>query len=310
MMVVARWVVSLNLLALIGCASVFDPDASLASAPFRIESGGRIVVDTIVNDAGPFGFALDTGASISVAFDELRASLGIDVIEGRDVIIHGAAASRTFPLVNVARIAVGDERWDDALLVGMSRHPETGSSIDGILGIDFLRRYAVGFSSRERIVRLYPPEMLAERSYRGWVTIPLTARRVGSGGASLYYLDVALAGRDVQAMFDLGSGVNLMNWRAARLLGAEPGSAATASRRTVVGAIDAAPDAALLRDVGVRTRSVDWGKATFAVSDLAIYDTLSLGDIPAAILGARLFTQRDFIIDFRRHRLLVSTSER
>jgi hypothetical protein len=46
----------------------------------------------------------------------------------------------------------------------------------------------------------------------------------------------------------------------------------------------------------------------FTVGDLEIFKAFMLSDSPAAILGAGLFTQRDFIIDFARSRLLVNVA--
>jgi hypothetical protein len=44
------------------------------------------------------------------------------------------------------------------------------------------------------------------------------------------------------------------------------------------------------------------------IADLEIFETFMLGDSPAAILGASLFTRRDFFIDFVRSRLLVNVA--
>ena len=59
------------------------------------------------------------------------------------------------------------------------------SGIDGILGVDFLRRYAVGFSTRDRVIRLYPPDLVARRNYRGWTSVPLEPEYIGDSGAAL-----------------------------------------------------------------------------------------------------------------------------
>ena len=46
----------------------------------------------------------------------------------------------------------------------------------------------------------------------------------------------------------------------------------------------------------------------FSIADLELFETLMLRDSPAVILGAGLFTQRDFVIDFVRNRLLVKVA--
>ncbi len=81
-----------------GCASVLDEDGALAIARYGIEEDGRIVVDARVNGQGPFNFALDTGASISVVFDRLSDELGLQPVPGKTLMIHGILASGQVPI--------------------------------------------------------------------------------------------------------------------------------------------------------------------------------------------------------------------
>ncbi|MEM7280470.1 MAG: hypothetical protein AAF438_02390 [Pseudomonadota bacterium] len=56
---------------LLGCATVLDQDGAVAIAPYHLRDAGRIVVEVTVNGKGPFEFALDTAASISVVFEDI-----------------------------------------------------------------------------------------------------------------------------------------------------------------------------------------------------------------------------------------------
>ena len=69
------------------------------------------------------------------------------------------------------------------------------------------------------------------------------------------------------------------------------------------------PIAARLRSKLVKTANIRWRNETFAIADLKIFSTLDREDRPTAILGVGLFTQRDFIIDFERNRLLVNVAK-
>lgn len=88
-----------------GCASVLDEDGALAIAPYDIKENGRIVIEAQVNGQGPFAFALDTGASISAVFDEIREKLVLEPVPGKEVTIHGIVAAGKFPLLSVNRLA-------------------------------------------------------------------------------------------------------------------------------------------------------------------------------------------------------------
>ena len=296
------------LIWLCGCANILDQDAALATTPYYIEDSGRIVIEATVNGRGPFEFALDTATSISVIFDELQRLLDIEPLEGQEVIIHGAVASKRFPLIRAERISVGPEAWTGPRIAAMPRTAETGSSIDEILGIDFLRRYAVGFSNQNRVVRLYAPDLLRHESYRGWSAIPLSPRRVGTTNASLYFFDIGIRRRQIRSVFDLGAGLNILNWHAAKSFGATPISDRAQVDKSIIGVIKSTREVAAFEAEAVTTGTVKWHNETFSIADLAIFETLALSAGPAAIVGAGMFTQRDFVIDFVRNRLLVNVA--
>lgn len=285
---------------------MLDEDGALAIAPYDIEKDGRIVVEARVDDQGPFTFALDTGASISVVFDELRNELSLEPVPGKSVMIHGMLASGKFPLVSIGRLSLGREIWADPRIASLPGETPVSAGIDGILGVDFLRRYAVGFSTRDRVIRLYPPDLLGHRNYRGWASVPLEVEHFGYGGAALYFFEVEVAGQKIPAVFDLGSGLNIINWAAARSLGIDPGELRDVEMLS--GAIESVPVAARFRVAEVITGRVLWRDEDFTVADLEIFKTLMRDVTPFALLGAGLFVQRDFIIDFARDRLLVKVA--
>jgi len=293
---------------LTGCASTLDQDNALAVVPYHIVNDGRIVVDVRVNDQGPYAFALDTGASISVIFEELQKEIGLEPFAARSVIVHSLFASEKFPLLDVGRLQLGQETWAEPRIVALPGETDAASLIDGVLGIDFLRQYAVGFSAKDNAVRLYSPDIVRDRSYRGWAVVPLTPKSIGKGRASLYFFDVTINGRTVMALFDLGAGVNLINWPAARELHLKPLD--RTADEMLSGAVKSAPIEAELRAKEVKTAGIRWRNEMFLIADLEIFSVLQQDDRPLVILGSRLFNQRDFIIDFVRNRLLVKNSMR
>ncbi len=309
MKIVKSIVKALTLLAALlvsGCASVLDEDGALAMVPYLISDDGFIVIEASVNQKGPFSLALDSGASVSSIFNPLRAELGLDPVPGQLAIVHGAVAKGEFQVLDVDQIAIGNERWINPRVVSLPGKMLASVGIEGLLGIDFLRQYAVGFSARERVIRLYPPERVEQGSYQGWASIPLRAETIGKGGPALYFFDVEVDGHEISAAFDLGAGLNLMNWAGAKSLGAS--LARKRSRQEFSGALESMPIAALLKSNTVKTANVRWKNEVFSVADLELFATLGRGDRPTAILGVGLFTQRDFIIDLVRNRLLIRTS--
>ena len=285
------------------CATKLDQDGALAIAPYHLLDDGRIVVETRVNDQGPFDFALDTGSSITIIFDDLRNELELESVPGLSATVHGAVASGEFPLFNINHFQVGREVWADARIVSLPGETAAADKLDGILGIDFLRRYAVGFSAEDRVLRLYPPDLVQERSYQGWASVPLELVNIGEIDTALYFFEIEIRGQKMPALFDLGAGTNMMNWPAARSLGLAP----VGRKRDEIlsGALESTPIVGRYNAAEVRTARIRWRNEVFAVADLEIFATLRYVDSPLAILGSGLFNQRDFVIDFVQNRLLV-----
>ena len=293
-----------------GCASVLNITDARTTVPCQFERNGRIVVPVMVNGAGPFRFALDTGATISVVFESLQKQLELPVVPGKGTLIRGVAASQRVALVQVDRMTVGDEVWTDTALAVLPGRTSASRSIDGILGTDFLQQYAVGFFADENVVRLYDPQVVAERGYYGWSNIRLTPRRIGSTRGALFFFHVKVGDDRIPAVFDLGASLNLVNGATVDKLDIRRDDLTRVFR--YAGALKTIPISAVFRVDRVATARVWWEDELFAVADLEIFSALIENNGPVAILGAGLFTQRDFIVDFVRRRLLinVSTEER
>jgi len=290
-----------------GCATTLDLDGALTVVPYRIESDGRIVVTAAVNGAGPFEFIVDSAASISSVFDGLSDQLSLETIPGQVVRVRGVVASGEFPLLDVDHLTFGTETWDTPRIVLLPSNTEAHGGLDGVLGVDFLSRYAVFFSAGDRVIRLYPPELVATQSYWGWSSIPLTVRSISRDGPAIYVIDIEIDGHAIPAVFDLGAGVNMINWKGARSLGIRRSLAR--DRLIIAGAIDTMKILARLDARVVTTAGIRWRNESFAIADLEIFETLMIADRPTAILSAQLFTQRDFIIDFQRNRLLIKVGQ-
>ena len=291
-----------------GCADqlILDDDGALVVIPHQLGSQGRIIVHATINDRGPFRFALDTGASISVIFDKTQEDAGLELLAGEQVLIHGMIGSGRFPLTTVDELKIGNESWRDARIAILPANNPVAAEVHGILGVDFLSRYAVGVSAKERVVRLYPPALVRDRSYNGWHSIPLQKLQVGLGTAYAYSINVHINKIAIPAILDLGAGFNLMNWRAASAINVKPKG--TISRKVIHGAVEDARIVAELDVQELRIENLHWRHRTFFISQYSIFEVLDLENKPAAIVGPGFFKDRDFVIDFVRSRLLIRSS--
>ena len=297
----------LSCLAVSGCASelVLDTERALAVIPRQISDTGHIVVETTLNGLGPFRFAIDTGASISVIYEHARAKVGIEPLPNARVHVFGISGSGQYPLARVAEIRVGDELWKDARVTLLPDTTAIGARVDGILGVDFLSRYAVLYSQTERVLLLYPKELVADRAYLGWDSVPLRELRVGDGNVAVLVLDMHIDAERIATVFDLGATASLMNRRGARALNILVRKPRVAPE--MEGVSGGTEVLAELRVSQLRINNSTWRNRIFLVGEFPVFQTLGLDRQPAAIAGADLFGERDFIVDFTRRRLLVKS---
>jgi hypothetical protein len=288
---------------LAACAQPLIVERSLATLPYQVEPGGRIVVEVRVNDRGPYRFAIDTAATGSFAFSRMVTELGLEPIPGITSTVYGAVATGSFPVIAVDRLEIGGEIWENAQLTALPGRTNATSTLDGILGADFLRRYSVGFSVRTNTANIYRPETIAERSYRGWTAIRTDPRFFGASQEPLRYIEIELEGESLFALLDLGSGISILNSEAVRNF--ELRAVGGSDESVFSGAIENLPLIARLTTQRVRTGLISWRNENFLIGDFEIFETLRSTETPLAILGSGLFHQRDFIVDFTHERLLV-----
>lgn len=297
----------LPFLSLCGCAAVLNEDDALTAVPYQIGRGGHVIVEAYVNHEGPFAFACDTGASISVVTTEARDVSGLEPLPESYVSIQGLVASGRYPLSIAESIRVGSESWADSRIAIIPGAVAADMGLDGILGTDFLGRYSVGLTFKDKTLRLYDPVLTRDRSYRGWNTVPLRPLRLGEASAVVYAIDLTIGSRIIPALFDLGATSNIMNWRAARALNVRPLRSRSGDKLS--GALDSVPVRAELELELVKTAGMHWRNRTFVIADFPVFEALDLLNRPMAIVGTDIFGGRDLVIDFERNRLLVKVPD-
>lgn len=290
-----------------GCAGelVLEKDGALALIPYQPTESGHIVVETMLNGVGPFDFALDTGASISVVFDGALRQASLKPATTGQVRVQGLTGAGTYPVAVIDRLQVGSETWDSARFALLPGHGSAGGQLDGVLGIDFMSRYAVSYSRQDRVIRLFSRELVRERSYTGWHSIPLYELRITEGNVTAFAFDMFIGGERIPTMFDLGSSANLMNRQAAKSFGIRPRR--SRSGEGVSGAVGASIQATELFVWQPRIADIRWHRSSFLIADFPIFEVLDLHKRPAAIAGTSLLEGRDFVIDFAGRRLLVTS---
>ena len=146
----------------------------VARVPFEM-NGNSLYLQVRINGSEPRWFVLDTGAGVTVLNDTTVRSLGLKA--GRGGTLRGAGGVAQSVGVRGLTLDVGGAVVADVNVAALplaQLENAAGRAIDGILGVDFFRRYVVEIDYETRLLTAYDP---AAYSYAGrGETLPLTFR--------------------------------------------------------------------------------------------------------------------------------------
>ena len=147
-------------------------------------AGGMPLVEVMINGAGPFKLAIDTGTTETTIDDDVVKKLGLEIPEPADSPTTGEEKVPTSPTVRLISVTLGDAVFFDlkAKVVDYDKEAEGERLFDGTLGLppfsDFL--LTLDYPGEQIIItrgELPAPdgkEVLAYVDKQGLATIPLT----------------------------------------------------------------------------------------------------------------------------------------
>jgi predicted aspartyl protease len=153
------------LLLLAGCRMSGEPaqveapaDTAAGEVPLRFVGAGdaAIVVATFINGEGPFDLVVDTGATYTCVTAELAERLALPDQRGAVGIgagVHGAGRVR---IVHFDSVRVGAAMTADmaGCALDLSALEAVGTSVDGLLGLNFLRSFDVRLDFSRNVLTL------------------------------------------------------------------------------------------------------------------------------------------------------------
>ena len=152
---------------LLSAACVQVPVGSSASAtaaageiPFTFAGTGdaAIVVPVRLNGKGPYDMVIDTGATLTCVDSALAREL--DLPAARGVVGRGATigSSGGVEVYRLDSLAIGDAAVSDLMACALDLQHVRGAGldVDGLLGLNVLKQYAVTIDFERRMLRLEP----------------------------------------------------------------------------------------------------------------------------------------------------------
>jgi hypothetical protein len=120
-------------------------------------AGAALIVPVHMNGEGPFDFVLDTGATYTCVSPDLSDQLGLEEQQGQIGYGAGIGGSGQIQLMRADSVRLGAAQAFDmtVCVVMLDQLEATGLSIDGLLGLNFLKEFRMTLDFERQVVRLY-----------------------------------------------------------------------------------------------------------------------------------------------------------
>ncbi|CAJ1362851.1 unnamed protein product [Effrenium voratum] len=256
---------------------------------------GYDLVDLVAGDEVRLKFMLDSGLTTSMLLPSKAEELGLAERSGSgrqavldDVLLGSVQIGPLRPMVM---------DFPQSVIGASLGHP-----IDGMLGMEFFDRFAVGLGPELHLYEADCGERVAALAKMVCLTTaPLPARLLG------LYLSVPLSDVRVKGVIDTGASFTVLNWRAAHvLLGIVKEDKDKMLQRGGVSSIDSSGNPLLmplahaalqLRGAGRKPPGC-WAPkpVEVAIGDVASFKTIFNVDEPLALIGQDILTQRPTLL--------------
>lgn len=289
------------LLALTAPAQALLP----AQQPYRFDPQGRLVTEVYIDGQGPFSFLIDTASSRTVIFEHARARLGLARSQPGQFLVYGINDVADAVPVKPAELRVAGVAVSGLTLAALPNGWSDGP--DGILGVDVLARFFVVLDRENMLLKLLPPGDASARGFARWSQTELLQRPFKKFAIEFWYLRTRFNGRNLTALFDMGAGITLLNWRAAERLGARKAQFTHYGPppELLQDVLGKNAPAVRVDDLSIAIAGKEWRKQTAIIADAPVFGYFDLEEAPAAIVGPGLLRDTSLAIDFAGRRLYV-----
>lgn len=259
----------------------------------------RVAALVRINGQGPFRFVIDTGAQRSAVADTVASALALPA--GPSVMIHGITSATLNSTAQVARLALANETFRNIQAPVL---PLEQLGAHGLIGLDVLARFRVGFDTVGRRVTLMKPggfrvvEGSAQIAGSNIRRRPSKSIRQRLG--QLLLTDTLAENVPVAAFIDTGAQYSIGNLALQRSIGAPTAGLATRPLSIRVYGVTGESllaDAGALRSLRLGRNRLGFTPMLFA--DLHCFDFLDLSTGPAILIGGDLISRfRSVTLDF------------
>jgi hypothetical protein len=253
---------------------------------------GRVMAPVYVNDAGPFAFVVDTGASASVVGPRVLKRLALLPDPTRFKLLRGITGSEVVPTVVVDSIRAGRILLPPRELAVVE--PRVFADADGIFGADAFANGCLHVNfAQSRIAIL---QRSCPRVGSHWEIVRATQRFGG-----LVVVSATVGKVRVAAIIDTGAERSLGNPALLEALQLQAETQRPGARTQVFAATSQAVYGHLVATPPIRMGGVEVDNLNVVFGDFEVFRMWNVHQEPAIVLGMDLLgTTQAMMIDYRR----------
>ncbi len=306
--------VALSMIVLCGLAQLAQAAQPIAVVPYRTDYDGALTVSVTINGRGPYDFIVDTGATLTLAFENLAAIEKFEPTGRGPRRVLGITGSDWLDTFKFGNLNIGPASLPDHVGVIVPDWGGSRKTPAGIIGIDFLRRYAIAFDVREKTMSLYPHGQLPKDLVSGWTAVPVRAQTYAAASGALYTAKGAINRSQTTFIIDLGSVTTLINYRAAEAIYASTISTSLSEGLTTGSRLkDLFDDRTTLRTARLNRIQLgrrSWKSTPVWIYNAPIFDEIGVQHLSVGLLGLDVLTAQDLALDFGENRLYIAKKSR
>lgn len=286
----------------------------IATIPYFVDDNGAFNVAVTIDGRGPYHFIIDTGATLTLAFENLAAIENFEPTGASKRRVLGISGSALLDTYRIGDVALGPAvmRQHVGVILGDWKPPRT--TPQGILGIDFFRQYAVVFDVSDKTLSLYPHGGIPKERIKKWRSIRLRPKTYAAASGALYTTAGYLNRSPTTFIIDLGSVATLVNYDAAESIFSgtisQGGASSVTTGSRLKDVFDDRTRAVTGRFNRIQIGSAIWRNVVVWLKDAPIFEELGVSQVPYGLLGADLLAAQDFALDFGENRLYLSKINR
>lgn len=281
-----------------GATRAETPDAGPLPATDRL---GRMTLPVRLNGLGPYRFALDSAASLSMIAEDLVTPLGL--AGDQDVQLHTLLASERARTVRLDRLQCGALDVAGPRMAVGSRVGMAG--LDGLISASTLSDQRVTMSFRHDRMAIGRSRGRGKSMFSDEHRIPFRSPP-GRGFENLVVVRVRVGGREVEAIIDTGAQSSIANTALLAAVGGVAVVLPDGSRtRPVQSVTGQAAEARMMIMRALHFGPVSIDRLPVLVADFHTFDVWGLGDRPALLLGVDVLRAFESVaIDFNTRQLV------